>query len=43
MDRNPQAIQMLKNAVAAPVDQNYVVEQTAALNDAKNLLRKWGA
>ena len=42
-DTRPQAMQMLKNAVAAPVDQNYVVEQTAALNDAKNLLRKWGA
>lgn len=42
-DTRPQAVQMLKNAVAAPVDMNYVVEQTAALNDAKNLLRKWGA
>lgn len=42
-DTRPQAVQMLKNAVAAPIDQNYVVEQTAALNDAKNLLRKWGA
>jgi tetratricopeptide (TPR) repeat protein len=39
----PQAVQMLKNAVNAPVDQNFVVEQTAALNDAKNLLRRWGA
>jgi len=42
-DTRPQAVQMLKNAIAAPVDQNYLVEQTAALNDAKNLLRKWGA
>ncbi|MGZ8796009.1 MAG: hypothetical protein ACXW2F_01595 [Thermoanaerobaculia bacterium] len=42
-DTRPQAVQMLKNAVSAPVDPNYVVEQTAALNDAKNLLRKWGA
>jgi tetratricopeptide (TPR) repeat protein len=42
-DTRPQAVQMLKNAVAAPIDANYVVEQTAALNDAKNLLRKWGA
>lgn len=42
-DTKPQAVQMLKNAVSAPVDMNYVVEQTAALNDAKNLLRKWGA
>jgi tetratricopeptide (TPR) repeat protein len=42
-DTKPQAIQMLKSAVAAPVDQNYVVEQTAALNDARNLLKRWGA
>lgn len=42
-DNKPQAVQMLKNAVAAPIDTNYVVEQTAALNDARNLLRKWGA
>lgn len=42
-DTRPQAVQMLRNAVAAPIDQNYVVEQTAALNDAKKLLRKWGA
>ena len=42
-DTKPQAIQMLKNAVATPVDPNYPVEQTAALNDAKNLLRRWGA
>jgi len=42
-DARPQAVQMLKNAVATPIDTNYVVEQTAALNDAKNLLRKWGA
>ncbi len=38
-----EAVQMLRNAVNAPVDPNYVVEQTAALNDAKNLLRRWGA
>ena len=37
------AVQMLKNAVNAPVDPNYAVEQTAALNDARNLLRRWGA
>jgi hypothetical protein len=42
-DTKPQAVQMLRNAVTAPVDQNYVVEQTAALNDAKNLLKRWGA
>jgi tetratricopeptide (TPR) repeat protein len=38
-----EAVQMLKNAVNAPIDPNYLVEQTAALNDAKNLLRRWGA
>jgi len=38
-----QAVQMLQNAVNAPVDPNYVVEQTAALIDARNLLRRWGA
>lgn len=38
----PQAAQMLRDAVAKPVDPNYVVEQTAALNDARNLLKKWG-
>ena len=38
-----EAVQLLKNAVNAPVDPNYVVEQTAALNDAKNLLHRWGA
>lgn len=42
-DTKPQAVQMLRNAVTTPVDPNYVVEQTAALNDAKNLLRRWGA
>jgi hypothetical protein len=42
-DTKPQAVQMLRNAVTAPIDQNYAVEQTAALNDAKNLLRRWGA
>jgi tetratricopeptide (TPR) repeat protein len=42
-DTRPQAMQMLKNAVSAPVDQTYVVEQTAALNDAKTLLRKWSS
>ena len=41
-DTKPQAVQMLKDAVAKPVDPNYVVEQTAALNDAKNMLKKWG-
>lgn len=42
-DTRPQAVQMLKSAVTAPVDTSFVVEQSAALNDAKTLLRKWGA
>lgn len=42
-DTRPQAIQMLRNAVNTPIDPNYVVEQTAAQNDARALLKKWGA
>lgn len=38
----PHAIQMLKNALRTP-DPDFVVEQTAAQNDARALLRKWGA
>lgn len=39
----PKAIEMLKQALSAPGDPEYVVEQTAAANDARALLRKWGA
>jgi len=39
----PQAIQMLRSVVNAPNDPKYVVEDTAATNDAKRLLREWGA
>jgi hypothetical protein len=42
-DSKQQAIGMLRNAVSAPVDPNFVVEQTAAANDARALLKKWGA
>jgi tetratricopeptide (TPR) repeat protein len=42
-DTKPQAVQLLKAAVTSAIDPNYVVEQTAALNDAKNLLKRWGA
>ncbi len=38
----PQAIQMLKNAVSTPADPDFIVEQTAAQNDARALLKKWG-
>ncbi|HET7712040.1 MAG TPA: hypothetical protein VFL80_08945 [Thermoanaerobaculia bacterium] len=39
----PQAVQMLKNALAAPDDPDYIVEQMAASEDARALLKKWGA
>lgn len=42
-DTKPQAIQMLKNSLNTPVDQEFMVEQSAAANDARALLRKWGA
>jgi tetratricopeptide (TPR) repeat protein len=38
----PRAIQLLKSAIRTP-DPEFVVEQTAAQNDARALLRKWGA
>jgi len=38
----PRAIQLLKSA-RKPPDPDFVVEQTAAQNDARALLRKWGA
>jgi len=38
----PQAIKMLRDAVSAPNDPEYPVEQAAAAEDAKALLRKWG-
>jgi tetratricopeptide (TPR) repeat protein len=42
-DTKPQAIQMLRETVSAPNDPQYEVEQAAAAEDAKRLLRKWGA
>lgn len=38
----PQAIKMLRDAVSAPNDPEYPVEQAAAAEDAKALLKKWG-
>lgn len=38
----PQAIKMLREAVAAPNDPQYEVEQAAAQDDARALLKKWG-
>jgi tetratricopeptide (TPR) repeat protein len=37
------AIQLLKEAIAAPVDPKFRVEDAAAIADAKALLKKWGA
>ena len=42
-DTKPQAVQMLKEIVAAPNDPAYEVEQAAATDDARALLKKWGA
>jgi hypothetical protein len=39
----PRAVQMLKNAIAAPNNPEFVTEEAAAVEDAKALLRKWGA
>lgn len=38
-----QAVQMLRNVVSAPNNADYVVEEAAATEDAKALLKKWGA
>lgn len=40
-DTKPQAIQMLKDTIAAPNDTQYEVEQAAAVEDAKAVLKKW--
>ncbi|MGZ4810215.1 MAG: hypothetical protein ACXV7D_12895 [Thermoanaerobaculia bacterium] len=42
-DTKPQAVQMLKDVVAAPDDPAFEVEQAAATDDARALLKKWGA
>lgn len=39
----PQAVQMLKECIAAPNPPEYEVEQAAATDDARALLKKWGA
>ena len=39
----PQAVQMLKTAIAAPNNPEFPTEEAAAVEDAKALLRKWGA
>jgi tetratricopeptide (TPR) repeat protein len=42
-DTKPQAIQMLRETVSAPSAVDFAVEQDAAAEDAKALLKKWGA
>ena len=42
-DTKAQAIQLLRETIAAPSDPEFIVEQDAAAEDAKELLKKWGA
>ncbi|HWS72085.1 MAG TPA: hypothetical protein VN605_08220, partial [Thermoanaerobaculia bacterium] len=42
-DTKPQAVQMLKDVLASPNDPLYEVEQAQAQDDARALLKKWGA
>jgi tetratricopeptide (TPR) repeat protein len=42
-DTAPQAVQMLRELVTSPNNQEYIVEQEAAVEDARALLKKWGA
>lgn len=39
----PQAVQMLRRVVTEPIHAEYAVEDAAAVDDAKELLRKWDA
>lgn len=38
----PRAVQMLRTTVSAPIHPEYPVEDAAAINDAKAVLKKWG-
>jgi tetratricopeptide (TPR) repeat protein len=42
-DTKPQAVQILKEVIAAPNPPDYEVEQAAATEDARALLKKWSA
>ena len=42
-DTKPKAVAMLKEVISTPVDPNFEVEQAAAQDDARALLKKWGA
>jgi tetratricopeptide (TPR) repeat protein len=39
----PRAIQLLRSTVSAPIHPEYAVEDAAAIDDARALLKKWGA
>lgn len=40
-DSKPEAVKLLRETIAAPNDPNFEVEQSAANEDAKALLKKW--
>jgi len=42
-DTKPQAAQMLRELISSPNNPEYEVEQAAAQDDARALLKKWGA
>ena len=42
-DTAPQAVQMLRELLTTPNNSEYEVEQAAAVDDARALLKKWGA
>lgn len=42
-DTKPQAVQLLRECLTAPNPPEYEVEQAAATEDARALLKKWGA
>ena len=39
----PRAIQMLRTAISAPIHPEYAVEDAGAIDDARAVLKKWGA
>jgi tetratricopeptide (TPR) repeat protein len=39
----PRAVQMLRTTVSAPIHPEFAVEDAAAIEDAKTLLKKWAA
>ncbi|MDP9191642.1 MAG: hypothetical protein M3P06_08050 [Acidobacteriota bacterium] len=39
----PRALQLLRSAISTPSDPDYAVEDAAAIDDARAVLKKWGA